>query len=185
LKHVSAAAVLPEAKRWTILVNGVSKAFSMTGWRIGYTAGSEELISNIAKLQSHSTSNPTTISMKAAVAALTQPASLLPEMKKAFVERRDYVVKRLNNIPGIACLKPQGAFYVFPNISGVLGRKIGDNTITASMQLAEYLLEQARIAVVPGDGFGADDYLRISYATSMDNLRQGLDRMETALQAED
>jgi len=181
MTHVSPANVLPEAKKWTIVVNGVSKAFSMTGWRIGYTAGPEELIANIAKLQSHSTSNPTSISMKAALAALTQPASALPEMKRAFSERRDFVVEKLNSIPGITCLKPQGAFYVFPNISGLLGKKIRGKIVSTAMQLADYLLDNARVAVVPGDGFGADDFLRISYATSMENLRNGLARMAAAL----
>jgi aspartate aminotransferase len=183
LKHVSPATVLPEAKDWTLLVNGVSKAFSMTGWRIGYTAGPVEVIANIAKLQSHSTSNPTSISMKAALAALTKPASALPEMLAAFAERREYVVKKLNSIPGITCLKPQGAFYVFPNVGDLLGKKIGGKTISTVMQLAEYLLDKAQIAVVPGDGFGADEFLRISYASSMENLKKGLGRLEKALAA--
>ncbi len=181
LKHVSPATVWPEAKDWTLVVNGVSKSFSMTGWRIGYTAGPAEVIANMAKLQSHSTSNPTSISMKASLAALTQPAVRLPEMLKAFAKRRDFVVDKLNSIPGITCLKPQGAFYVFPNVSGILGKNINGKTITTVVQLAEYLLDNARIAVVPGNGFGADEFLRVSYATSMENLQKGLDRMEKAL----
>jgi aspartate aminotransferase len=159
----------------------------MTGWRIGYTAGPEELISQIATLQSHSTSNPTSIAMKAALAALTQPASALPGMQQAFAERRNFVVGRLNAIPGITCLLPQGAFYVFPNVGNLLGKKpcrgmaCHAPTIATCMQLADYLLDKARVAVVPGDGFGADDNIRISYATSMQNLQNGLDRIETAL----
>ncbi|MBN1594952.1 pyridoxal phosphate-dependent aminotransferase [candidate division FCPU426 bacterium] len=183
MRHVSAAAVLPEAKDWTLVVNGVSKSFSMTGWRIGYTAGPEDIIADIGTLQSHSTSNPASISMKAAVAALTQPASVLPEMQRAFNERREYVVGRLNAMPGVVCQKPRGAFYVFPNVSGVLAKSLDGKVIGTSMRLAEYLLDTARVAVVPGDGFGADDYLRISYATSMANLQKGLERMEQALQA--
>lgn len=180
-KHVSPAALLPGAKDWTILVNGVSKSFSMTGWRIGYTAGPEPIISAMGNLQSHSTSNPTSIAMKAAVAALTKPAADLPKMQAAFKERRDFVVDQLNGIKGIICLKPQGAFYVFPNVSALLGKRFGGKLMTTSQQLAEYLLEKARVALVPGDGFGADDYLRISYATSMENLKQGMLRIADAL----
>ncbi|MCD4814342.1 pyridoxal phosphate-dependent aminotransferase [bacterium] len=180
-KHVSPAAVLPKAKDWTIVVNGVSKAFSMTGWRIGYIAAPEEVIATIAKLQSHSTSNPASISMKAALAALTKPMSAFGEMKKSFEERREFVVGKLNAIPGVTCEMPQGAFYVFPNIGGLLGKKLGNKTISTSMQLADHLLENAQVAVVPGDGFGADEFLRISYATSLDNLKKGLDRIAKAL----
>ncbi len=181
VRHVSPACVLPEAKEWTIIVNGVSKAFSMTGWRIGYTAGPRDMIAAITRLQSHSTSNPASISMKAAYAALTQPAQNLPEMRRAFLERRNFVVRRLQDIPGISCLNPQGAFYVFPNIYGLLGKTYRGNMISTSGQLAEYLLEAARVAVVPGSAFGADDFIRISYAASLDNLQQGLERMAAAL----
>ena len=181
VRHVSPAAVLPEAKEWTIIVNGVSKAFSMTGWRIGYTAGPRDMITAITRLQSHSTSNPASISMKAACAALTQPARKLPEMRRAFLERRNFIIRRLKDIPGISCLAPQGAFYVFPNIYGLMGKIYRGNMISTSNQLAEYLLEAARVAVVPGSAFGADDFIRISYATSMDNLQQGLERIAAAL----
>ncbi|MEW6515793.1 MAG: pyridoxal phosphate-dependent aminotransferase [candidate division FCPU426 bacterium] len=180
-KHVSPAAVLPEAKAWTVVINGVSKSFSMTGWRIGYTAGPEAVISAMGNLQSHSTSNPTSIAMKAAVAALTKPAQELPKMQAAFKERRDFIVSRLNAIGGVTCLKPQGAFYVFPNIGALLGQRLGGTLMSTGQQIAEYLLEKARVAVVPGDGFGADEYLRISYATSMENLKQGMARIEAAL----
>jgi len=180
-KHVSAAAVLPEAKKWTVVVNGVSKSFAMTGWRIGCTAGPEQVISAMATLQSHSTSNPTSIAMKAAWAALTKPATAMATMHAAFDERRKYVVERLNAIPGVACLMPLGAFYAFPNITGLLGKKYQGHVISSSSQLAEYLLESARVALVDGAGFGAEPYMRISYATSMDNLRTGLDRIAAAL----
>lgn len=181
VKHVSPAKVLPRAKDWVLVVNGVSKSFSMTGWRIGYTAGPEPIVAAIGNLQSHSTSNPASISMKAALAALTQPAAALPEMQKAFAERRNFVVERLNAIPGISCRKPEGAFYVFPNVYGLLGKVYRGKTISTSLQLAEFLLEAGRVALVPGEGFGAEDYLRISYATSLDNLRKGLDRMAEVL----
>jgi aspartate aminotransferase len=181
VKHISPAAVLPAARKWTLVVNGVSKAFAMTGWRIGYTAGPAEIIAAMSNLQSHSTSNPASISMKAAYAALTQPAVSLPAMVKAFAERRNFVVEKLNTMPGITCRQPEGAFYVFPNIAGVLGKVYRGKTITTCMQLADYLLDAARVALVPGDGFGAEDYLRISYATSLENLRLGLERMAAAL----
>jgi aspartate aminotransferase len=180
-KHVSPAAVLPEAKKWTLVVNGVSKSFSMTGWRIGYTAGPAEVISAMSNLQSHSTSNPASMCMKAAYAALTQPASALPGMVQAFAERRSFVVEKLNAMPGVTCRKPEGAFYVFPNMAGVLGKVYRGQSISTVAQLADYLLDAARVALVPGDGFGAEDYLRISYATSMENLRAGLERMAAAL----
>ena len=149
--------------------------------RIGYTAGPAEIIAAMSNLQSHSTSNPASISMKAAYAALTQPAVSLPAMVKAFAERRNFVVEKLNTMPGITCRQPEGAFYVFPNIAGVLGKVYRGKTITTCMQLADYLLDAARVALVPGDGFGAEDYLRISYATSLENLRLGLERMAAAL----
>jgi aspartate aminotransferase len=181
IKHVSPAAVIPEAKKWTLLVNGVSKSYAMTGWRIGYTAGPAEIISAISNLQSHSTSNPTSIAMKAAYAALTQPQQMLPQMVKAFEERRNYMVEKLNAMPGVTCRKPEGAFYVFPNVEGALGKVYRGKTISTCMQLADYLLDVAQVAVVPGDGFGIENYLRISYATSMENIQKGLERMAAAL----
>jgi aspartate aminotransferase len=181
VKHISPAAVLPEAKALTFVINGVSKSFAMTGWRIGYTAGPAEAISAMGTLQSHSTSNPTSIAMKAAVAALTQPASALPAMVAAFAERRTFVVERLNGIPGVTCPKPEGAFYVFPNVSGCLGKTYRGQLISTTMQLTEYLLETAHVAAVPGSAFGAEEYLRLSYATSLTNLKTGLERMAQAL----
>jgi aspartate aminotransferase len=181
VKHVSPASLHREAKKYVLVVNGVSKSFAMTGWRIGYTAGPAEIIAAIGNLQSHSTSNPTSIAMKAATAALLKPALDLPKMQNAFTERRKFVVDQLNAIPGITCRHPEGAFYVFPNISGLFGKKLGSTVVHSSMELAEFLLEKARVAVVPGDGFGADDYIRISYATSLDALGNGLHRMAAAL----
>jgi len=181
IKHISPAQVLPEAKNWTLVVNGVSKSFAMTGWRIGYTAGPAEIISAMSNLQSHSTSNPTSIAMKAAYAALVQPAQAFPTMFKAFNERRNFVVSRLNEIPGVSCIKPEGAFYVFPNVAGLMGKVYRGKLISTAMQLANYLLEEAHVAVVPGEAFGAEEYLRLSYATSMENLREGLERMANVL----
>jgi aspartate aminotransferase len=181
VKHVSPAKALPEAKPYTLVVNGVSKSFAMTGWRIGYTAGPAEIISAMGNLQSHSTSNPTSIAMKAAYAALTQPASAFPAMHAAFAERRNFIVERLKQIPGVSCLLPEGAFYAFPNVGGLLGKVYKGRLISTSMQLTEYLLDEAHVALVPGSAFGAEDYLRISYATSLDNLRQGLDRVAAAV----
>lgn len=180
-KHVSPAKVVPGAKDLTFVVNGVSKSFAMTGWRIGYTAGPAELISAMANLQSHSTSNPTSIAMKAAYAALTQPAQAFPAMFQAFEERRKFVIERLNAMPGVSCLEPEGAFYVFPNVSGLLGKVYRGRLISTTMQLSEYLLDEAHVALVPGSAFGAEDFLRISYATSLDNLRRGLERMAAAV----
>ena len=181
VQHFSPAQAGERAKANTLVVNGVSKAFSMTGWRIGYTAGPAEMIAATAKLQSHSTSNPCSIAMKAALAALTQPAAELPAMVKAFDERRRFVVDRLNAVPGVTCLKPQGAFYVFPNVSGLLGKVYGGKRVSTGMQLAEYLLDKAHVAVVPGSAFGVEEALRISYATSLANLEKGMDRFAAAV----
>jgi aspartate aminotransferase len=169
---------MPEAKNICIVVNGVSKAYSMTGWRIGYAAGPKEIISAMTKIQSQSTSNPTSISMKAAVEALNGSQDSVYRMRDEFQKRRDYIVDRLNNIKGIKCLKPQGAFYVFPNVKKLTGKIYGDKAISSSAELAEFLLENAKIAVVPGEAFGAPGYIRLSYATSMENIKNGMERLE-------
>jgi aspartate aminotransferase len=181
VKHVSPAGVLPEAKPYVFVVNGVSKSFAMTGWRIGYTAGPAEVIAAMGTLQSHSTSNPTSIAMKAALAALTQPAQAFPAMHAAFTERRKFVVERLNAIPGVVCQQPEGAFYAFPNVHGCLGKVYRGQQISTSHQLTEYLLDAAHIAAVPGSAFGAEDNLRLSYATSLESIKTGLERMAQAL----
>lgn len=178
IEQVSIASLGPEIKALTLVVNGASKAYSMTGWRIGYAAGDKEIIGAMSNLQDHSTSNPTSISQQAAIAALTGTQEPLRQMTQEFEKRRNYIVERLNRIPYISCFKPQGAFYAFPSISGLLGKSIKSKTINNSMDMAELLLTEASVAVIPGGPFGADEHIRLSYATSMDNIVAGLDRIE-------
>ena len=180
-KFFSIAQVSKEVKEHTIVINGVSKAFAMTGWRIGYTAGPKEIISAMTKIQSQSTSNPTSISLKAATEALNGNKDCLETMRKEFERRRNYIVERLNKINGINCLKPEGAFYVFPNISGLLGKEYNGKLVNTDMEFADYLLDEAKIAVVPGSAFGAEGYIRLSYATSMENIVDGIDRLEQSI----
>ncbi|MFA6914463.1 MAG: pyridoxal phosphate-dependent aminotransferase [Endomicrobiia bacterium] len=180
-KFYSIAEISPEVKAQTLVVNGVSKAFAMTGWRIGYTAGPKEIISAMTKIQSQSTSNPTSISLKAATEALNGPQDSIELMRIEFEKRRNYIVERLNKIHGIECLIPSGAFYVFPNVSKLLGKKYNGKLINTDVELTDYLLDQAKVAVVPGTAFGASGYIRLSYATSMENIQKGLDRIESAL----
>lgn len=184
-RHISIASLNDKIKSLTIVVNGLSKSHSMTGWRIGYAAGPEEIISAMSKVQSQSTSNPTSISQKAAFEALTGPQDFIGMMVAEFDKRRRYIVERLNKIEGITCRMPQGAFYAFPNVSKLFGRGYDGKKIKGSSDLAAYLLENAQTAVVSGDAFGADDYIRFSYATSMDAIRKGLDRIEDAIKALD
>jgi aspartate aminotransferase len=165
----------------TIVVNGVSKAYAMTGWRIGYAAGPEEVIASIDKIQSQNTSNPTSISQKAAVAALQGDQGALSTMVEEFQKRRNYIVSALNAINGVSCLRPQGAFYVFPNISGLFGKSTGSTVIKSSADLAAYLLDEANVAVVSGDSFGDDRYIRLSYANSMQNIKKGMERIAEAI----
>ncbi len=181
-EHVSPASLGPEIFQRTVTVNGCSKAYAMTGWRIGYAAAAdEELIAAMGRIQDQSTSNPTSIAQKAAVAALTGPPEVLEQMRTAFEKRRNLMVAGLNNIPGLQCLLPGGAFYAFPRIADLLGRRIGERIVQTSDQLADYLLEEARVAVVPGSGFGADEYMRLSYAASESQIEMGLERMAAAL----
>ena len=180
-RFASIAQASPEAKNITVIVNGVSKSHSMTGWRIGYAAGPKEIIRAMTNIQSQSTSNPTSIALKAAAEALKGPQDSLEKMRKEFENRRNYIVERLNGIKGVSCFKPQGAFYVFPNVKKLLGRTYGGVPVRSSAELAGFLLDKARIAVVPGEPFGAPGYLRLSYATSHENISKGLDRLEEAL----
>jgi aspartate aminotransferase len=175
------AAAMPEAKAQTVVINGVSKSHSMTGWRIGYAAGPKEIIEAMCNIQSQSTSNPTSISLKAATEALTGNQASVETMRVEFEKRRTYIVDRLNTISGISCFKPEGAFYVFPNVKGLLGKTYNGKTINTTTELTEYLLETAKIAVVPGEAFGAPGYIRMSYATSMNNITKGLDRLAAAV----
>ncbi|HEX3044712.1 MAG TPA: pyridoxal phosphate-dependent aminotransferase [Bacillota bacterium] len=176
--HTSIASLSPEIKDLTIIINGLSKTFSMTGWRIGYAVGDAKLIKAMSDLQSHSTSNPTTFCQPASVLALRQPpVEIVAEMVQEFKRRRDYMVTALNQIPGISCRKPEGAFYVFPNIGGLIGKELGGKKISNADVFADVLLEKAKVAVVPGSGFGAPEFIRLSYATSMEQIQKGIDRI--------
>jgi aspartate aminotransferase len=180
-QFVSIASLSEEMKKKTIIVHGVAKTYAMTGWRIGYTAGSEEIISAMNNIQSQSTSNPTSIAQKASVEALAGAQDEVKKMVNAFGQRRNYIVDRLNKIPGVSCYKPVGAFYVFPNFSFYYGKSCHGKKIENSTALADYFLDVAKVAVVPGVEFGADPFERLSYATSMENIKEGLDRIEEAL----
>jgi aspartate aminotransferase len=175
--HVSIASLGNEIKERTIVVNGLSKSHAMTGWRIGYTAGPTDIIKAMTKIQSQSTSNPTSIAQRAAVEALTGPQDFVLEMRAEFDRRRKFLVEGLNSLKGVSCLSPNGAFYAFPNTTGLYGGKVKD-----SSGLAMYLLEEANVALVPGDAFGDDGYIRISYATSLEDVRKALERMREALE---
>jgi len=165
----------------TIVVNGVSKAYAMTGWRIGYAAGPQEIIGAMGKIQGQSTSNPTSISQKASVAALNGDQSIVEMMVREFKKRRDYIVEALNDIPGVSCLMPEGAFYVFPNVSAMYGGSLSGRKITSSTDFIEYLLDEANVATVPGAAFGNDHHIRLSYATSMKNIEEGVKRIKNAV----
>lgn len=182
-RHTSIASLGPEIKNLTIVVNGVSKSHAMTGWRIGFAAGPKDVITAMANIQSQSTSNPASISQKAALEALCGPQDFINVMNVEFDKRRKYMIERLNAMPGVSCLMPVGAFYAFPRVSALFGRSAKGRTIGNSAELAAYLLEEAKTALVSGDAFGADAYIRLSYATSMENIKKGLDRIEQAIQA--
>ena len=183
-QFVSIASLGEEIKKRTIVVNGLSKAFSMTGWRIGYVAADKDLVAAMNNIQSQSTSNPVSFCDKAAIAALNGPQEFMKEWVAEFDRRRHYIVDRLNGIPGISCLLPQGAFYVFPNFSKVYGKKTSTGkTITNSSELAAYFLEEHKTATVPGVAFGEDACQRLSYAMSMANIVKGIDRIEAAVKA--
>ena len=182
LRQVSIATLSPALKERCIVVNGVSKSYSMTGWRLGFCAGPADVIAACGHLQSQSTSNPTAFAQMAAIEALTGPQDSVRAMAAAFVERRDFVVQRLNAIDGISCPMPQGAFYTFPKINALFGRRANGRTLSNSADVVDYLLDAAGVAAVPGEAFGADDHLRLSYAASMEALRTGLDRLAQAVQ---
>ena len=169
-------AQIKELKDRTLTMNGVSKSYAMTGWRIGYGAGPKDIIKAMAKLQSQSTTNPSSISQAAAVEALNGTQDFIKTRAESFKERRDFVVKYLNNIKGLSCLKPNGAFYVFPNCQKFLGKK---KKLKTDKDFVEKLLEEALVAVVQGSAFGLNGYFRISYATSMDNLKKALERIKS------
>jgi aspartate aminotransferase len=173
-KHVSIAQLSPELKEQTIVINGVSKSHSMTGWRIGYAAGNKELIEAMTNLASHSTSNPTTTAQYAAIAAYNGPQEPVEEMRKAFEHRLEVIYDKLVSIPGFTCVKPQGAFYLYPNVKEA-AEITGYQDVDA---FVEALLVEAKVAVIPGSGFGTPDNIRLSYATSLDLLEKAVDRMK-------
>jgi aspartate aminotransferase len=179
--HGSIAALSDALKQKTILVNGVSKAYAMTGWRIGYAAGPKTVISAMETVQSQSTSNPASISQKAAAAALREGAAFTRTMVSEFSRRRDLAVARLNQMPGVRCLSPAGSFYLFPNVQGLMGKQSEKTTLRSAADLSAYLLEEAGVLTVPSEPFGAEGYLRLSYAVSQETLTAGLDKMEAAI----
>lgn len=175
------ASLSKELKNLSVVVNGVSKTYSMTGWRIGYAAGAEEIVAAMTKYQSQNTSNPTSIAQKAAVEALNGPQESVAMMQREFQRRRDWIWESLNAIPGVTCLKPQGAFYVFPDVSHYYGRSFGGKSVNSSAEMATYLLDESNVALVPGGDFGHDGHIRISYATSMEQIEKGMERIRAAL----
>ncbi len=181
MAHTSIASLGPELKKKTITVNGVSKAYAMTGWRIGYAAGPKEIIDAMGTVQSQSTSNPTSISQKAAAAALHGSDDFIKTMVAEFDQRRRFVVEQLNQIRGIRCPRPVGSFYVFPNIKGLMGTGYKGYQIKGSTDLASFLLEEGGISTIPGEAFGAEGYLRLSYAVSGEVLREGLEKLKNAV----
>ncbi len=180
-KFVSLPSLGPEIKDLCILINGVSKSYAMTGWRIGYACANDRIAKVMANYLSHSTGSPSTISQKASVTALNAPQDEVEKMRQAFEERRDYIVARMNSIPGVSCIKPEGAFYVMMNLEQILGRTLYGVQIETSDDFAGLFLKKGLVAVVPGTGFGAPNFVRWSYATSMDNIKEGLNRLEKFL----
>jgi aspartate aminotransferase len=175
------AVLNPKLRERTIIVNGVSKTYAMTGWRIGYALGPAPVISAAAKIQSQSTSNATSIAQAAAVEALRGSQEEVAVMVRAFEQRRDLIVKRLDAMPGVECFRPQGAFYVFPDFSAYWGKRAGGKTIKSPCELAEYFLDEAQVATVPGEDFGSTSHIRLTYANSLEEIQKGCDRIEAAL----
>ena len=177
-EFTSLAAISPEIKERTLIVNGVSKSYAMTGWRIGYVAAPAPIAKVIGNYLGHCTGNPCTISQKASAVALSASQESVDQMKAAFEERRNYMVERMNQIEGVSCIKPEGAFYVMMNISKLVGKELFGHVIKDADDFGNLFLKYGKVAVVPGTGFGAPDFVRWSYATSMENIKEGLDRLE-------
>lgn len=184
-EFTSLAAISPEIKERTLIVNGVSKSYAMTGWRIGYVAAPAPIAKVIGNYLGHCTGNPCTISQKASAVALSASQESVDQMKAAFEERRNYMVERMNQIEGVSCIKPEGAFYVMMNISKLVGKELFGHVIKDADDFGNLFLKYGKVAVVPGTGFGAPDFVRWSYATSMDNIKAGLDRLEKFLKGEE
>lgn len=182
VKHVSVASLGEELKARTFVVGSTSKTYAMTGWRLGYVAGPKEVIKAMIDLQSQSTSAPTSVSQKSAVAALLGSQEPVEVMRGEFERRRRYLLERIQSIPGITCVPPEGAFYAFPNVAAFYGKKIPrGRKISGSADLTAYLLQEARVTVVPGVAFGSDKHIRLSYCMNMEQIGEGLDRMARAL----
>jgi aspartate aminotransferase len=181
--HASIAQASPEMKKLTVLVNSLSKTYAMTGWRIGFSAAEKEITSAMAILQSQSTSGVNSITQKAAVAALTSGDGLIEERAQEFRKRRDYAVDRINSIEGLSCILPGGAFFLFFSVACAIGKTFGGTKVEDSISFTTALLEQKHVAVVPGVGFGAENYIRLSYATGMQDIEEGLNRLEEFLQS--
>jgi aspartate aminotransferase len=179
--HITIASLGDEVKQKTVVINGLSKSHAMTGWRIGYAAGPANIVKAMTNIQSQSTSNPTSIAQRAAVEALRGPQDFVATMRAEFDKRRRYLVEELNKIEGMTCIMPEGAFYAFPNTSSLYGKKFGDRRILSSADLALYLLDEANVALVHGSAFGDDNYVRLSYATSLDDIKRGIGRIKEAL----
>jgi aspartate aminotransferase len=180
---VNIAMLNEKLRERTFIANAVSKTYCMTGWRIGYLVGDPEVIRAATKIQGQSTSNPSSIGQWASLAALTGDQTEVRKMAKVFEDRCHYVLSRIAELPGVTCPTPAGAFYVFPNFSSYYGKNVGDLTITNSLDLADYLMEKAHVAVVPGSAFGEDRCIRLSYALSMEDLKEGFDRIAKAMKA--
>lgn len=174
------ATLAPSLRDRIVIVNGVSKSYAMTGWRIGYALGPADIIDAAAKIQSQSTSNPTSIAQAAALEAIQGPQEDVAMMVGEFAKRRNVVVERLSAISGVQCLQPQGAFYVFPNIAAFIGKNVNGKSLTSPCDIADYLLEEAKVAAVPGEDFGSNAHIRLSYATSLENIEEGCRRIRDA-----
>ena len=172
---------VPELADRCIVVNGVAKTYAMTGWRVGWMIGPKDVVKAATNLQSHQTSNVNNVAQRAAIAALTGDLTAVAEMREAFDRRRQTIVRMLNEIPGVECPEPTGAFYAYPSVKGVLGKQVAGRTPTTSAELAEVILDEAEVAVVPGEAFGAPGYLRLSYALGDDDLAEGVGRMQKLL----
>lgn len=177
-KHISIASFGNEIKELTILINGMSKSYAMTGWRLGYAAGNEKIIKAMSSIQSHAVSHPSSITQYASAAALNGSQDDLKRMVQEFEKRRMYMYERINAMEGLSCIKPEGAFYVYVDISSYLGKELCGVKLNSSLDFAQVMLEKGHVAVIPGNAFGTDSYIRLSYATSMENIRDGLNAFE-------
>ena len=178
---MSIANLEPRVKELTITVNGFSKAYAMTGWRVGYAAGPGAIITAMGNVQGHFTSGTNTMAQKAAIAAVYGPQDFIREMVEEYDRRRRYMVKRLNSIPGISCFSPHGTFYAFPDVSGLLNRTFRGTRVRNTLELGNYLLENEGVAVVPGSAFEGEGHLRLSFACSMETIESGCDRIARAV----